>query len=154
MRPTLRKWGKPRSKFWITDHQAEIQTQDLPNTMQLWRSVSWLNYGKISWTVFHFRVQNLRIPSPPPCRPFLGPTQPPFLLAPGDLRPKSETDHSPPSWVEVKNAWSYTSIPMSSRRGAFIYPITPSEIRTPPRYLYTNLLSPIPQPYNNWFIAN
>jgi hypothetical protein len=26
-------------------------------------------------------------------------------------RPKSEADHSPPSSAEIKNAWSYTSIP-------------------------------------------
>jgi hypothetical protein len=30
---------------------------------------------------------------------------------PGIRRPGNEADHSPPSSAEVKNAWSYTSIP-------------------------------------------
>jgi hypothetical protein len=46
----------------------------------------------------------------------LGPTQPPVQCVPGVLsleenRPGCEADHSPPSSVEVKNAWSYTSTP-------------------------------------------
>jgi hypothetical protein len=49
-------------------------------------------------------------------RPALGPTQPPIQWVPGALslgvkRPEREADHSPPSSVEAKNAWSYTSIP-------------------------------------------
>jgi hypothetical protein len=49
-------------------------------------------------------------------RPALGPTQPPVQWVPGALslvvkRPGREADHSHPSSVEVKNAWSYTSIP-------------------------------------------
>jgi hypothetical protein len=37
----------------------------------------------------------------------------------GLKQPGLEADHSPPSSAEVKNAWSYTSIPnTSSRRGA------------------------------------
>jgi hypothetical protein len=49
-------------------------------------------------------------------RTALGPTQPPIQWAPGALslgvkRPGREADHSPPSSAEVKNAWSYTSIP-------------------------------------------
>jgi len=49
-------------------------------------------------------------------RPALGPTRPPIQGVPGTLslgvdRPGSETEHSPPSNSEVKNAWSYTSIP-------------------------------------------
>jgi hypothetical protein len=44
----------------------------------------------------------------------LGPTQPPIQWAPGALslgvrRPVREADHSPPSSVEAKNAWSCTS---------------------------------------------
>jgi hypothetical protein len=47
-------------------------------------------------------------------RPVLRPYQPPIQWIPGDLslgikRPRRETDHSPPSGAEVKNAWSYTS---------------------------------------------
>jgi hypothetical protein len=43
----------------------------------------------------------------------LGPTQP-IYWEPGALslavkRPERESDHSPPSSAEVKNAWSYTS---------------------------------------------
>jgi hypothetical protein len=46
----------------------------------------------------------------------LGPTQPPIQWVPGALslhvkRPGREADYSPPSSAEVKNAWSYTSIP-------------------------------------------
>jgi hypothetical protein len=49
-------------------------------------------------------------------RPVLGPTQPPIQWTPGALsvgvkRPGREADHSPPSSVEVKNEWSYTSTP-------------------------------------------
>jgi hypothetical protein len=41
---------------------------------------------------------------------------PPIQCVPGDFflgvkRPGRETDHSPPSSAEVKNAWSYTSTP-------------------------------------------
>jgi len=47
-------------------------------------------------------------------RPDLGPIQPPIQWVPGALslrmkRPGREADHSPPSIVEVENAWSYTS---------------------------------------------
>jgi hypothetical protein len=56
--------------------------------------------------IFHFAIQS---------RTALGPTQPPIqwvpaVLSPGVKRPGCEADHSPPSSVEVKNAWSYTSI--------------------------------------------
>jgi hypothetical protein len=52
-------------------------------------------------------------------RPALGPTQPPIRWVPGALspevkRPGREADHSPPSSVEVKNAWRYTSTPNTS----------------------------------------
>jgi hypothetical protein len=45
----------------------------------------------------------------------LGPTQPiqwvPGVLFLGKKRPGHEADYSPPSSVEIKNAWSYTSTP-------------------------------------------
>jgi hypothetical protein len=49
-------------------------------------------------------------------RPALGPTQPPIQCVPGALslgikRPGREADHSPPSSVEVKNMWIFTSTP-------------------------------------------
>jgi hypothetical protein len=49
-------------------------------------------------------------------RTALVPTQPPIQRVPGFLslrvkRPGCEADHSPPSSAEIKNAWSYTSIP-------------------------------------------
>jgi hypothetical protein len=49
-------------------------------------------------------------------RPALGPTQPPLHWVPGALslgvkRLRREADHSHPSSADVKNAWSYTSIP-------------------------------------------
>jgi hypothetical protein len=42
--------------------------------------------------------------------------KPPIQLVPGALflglkRPECEADYSPPSIVEVKNTWSYTSAP-------------------------------------------
>jgi len=48
--------------------------------------------------------------------PALGPTQSPIQWAPGIIstvikRPGREADHSPPSTVEFKKAWSYTSTP-------------------------------------------
>jgi hypothetical protein len=48
--------------------------------------------------------------------PALGPIQAPIQWVPGALSlgikwPGRETDHSPPSGAEVKNAWSYTSTP-------------------------------------------
>jgi hypothetical protein len=44
------------------------------------------------------------------CRPTVGPTQP-QPLNPRVKRPGSEADHSLPPSAEVKNEWSYTSIP-------------------------------------------
>jgi hypothetical protein len=49
-------------------------------------------------------------------RPALGPTQSPIQWVPGALflgikRQGREADHSPPSSAEVKNPWSYASIP-------------------------------------------
>jgi hypothetical protein len=49
-------------------------------------------------------------------RQAMEPTQPPIQRVPGVLslgvkRPGRETDHSPTSSAEVKNAWSYTSTP-------------------------------------------
>jgi hypothetical protein len=49
-------------------------------------------------------------------RPGLRPTQPPIQWVPGAFslevkRPGLEGDHSHPSSVEVKNAWSYTTTP-------------------------------------------
>jgi hypothetical protein len=44
-------------------------------------------------------------------RPGLGPTQPPVQWLPGEKRPGSEADHSPPSSAEVKNAWTNTYTP-------------------------------------------
>jgi hypothetical protein len=49
-------------------------------------------------------------------RPTLGPTQPSIQWVTGSLslgvkRPGLEADHSPLSSAEVKNAWSYTSLP-------------------------------------------
>jgi hypothetical protein len=49
-------------------------------------------------------------------RPDLGPTQPPVQGVPGALslgikRRRRETENSPPSSADVKNAWSYISTP-------------------------------------------
>jgi hypothetical protein len=49
-------------------------------------------------------------------RTALGPTQPPIKwvlesLSLGVKRSGREADHSPPSSADVKNAWSYTSVP-------------------------------------------
>jgi hypothetical protein len=66
-------------------------------------------------------------------RAVLGPIQPPIQWVPGALSPRvkqvgREGDHSLPSSVEVKNAWSYTSTPpyvfmalyLAKKRGNFI----------------------------------
>jgi hypothetical protein len=70
-------------------------------------------------------------------RTALGPTQPPLQWVAGALslgvkRPGRETDHSPPSTAEVKNAWSYTSAPqyvfmawcLVKHRGNFTFTFT------------------------------
>jgi hypothetical protein len=49
-------------------------------------------------------------------RPALGSTEPPIQWVPGALslgvkRPVRDADHSPPSSVEIKNAWIYTFTP-------------------------------------------
>jgi hypothetical protein len=77
------------------------------------QSVRRLGYGlddRGSFPVFPFVTA---------CRPALGPTQPPVQWVPGVVyrgvkRSGREADHSPPSSVEVKNAWSYTTTPSAS----------------------------------------
>jgi hypothetical protein len=39
-----------------------------------------------------------------------GTTQSPIQWVPGVKRPGRETDHSPPSSTEIKNAWSYSQV--------------------------------------------
>jgi hypothetical protein len=77
-------------------------------------------------------------------RPVLGPNQPPIQWVPGVLspevkRPGRETDHSPPSNAEVRNAWRYTStLNMSSWHGTCLstgtslpyHPITSKNMKT------------------------
>jgi hypothetical protein len=58
-------------------------------------------------------------------RTALGPTQPPIQCVTGALslgvkRPGRESDHSPPSSDEVKNAWSYTSTPTIRLHGVVL----------------------------------
>jgi hypothetical protein len=58
-------------------------------------------------------------------RTALGPTQPPIQRVPGVLslgvkRPGREADHSPQYSAEVKNAWSYTSIPAIGLHGVVL----------------------------------
>jgi hypothetical protein len=58
-------------------------------------------------------------------RTALGSTQRPIQWVPGALslgvkRPVREADHSPTSNAEVKNAWSYTSIPPVRLHGAVL----------------------------------
>jgi hypothetical protein len=58
-------------------------------------------------------------------RTALGPTQPPFQWLSGALslgvkRLVRGADHSPPSSAEVKNAWSYTSIPPTRLHGVVL----------------------------------
>jgi hypothetical protein len=68
----------------------------------------------------------------------LGPTQPPIQWVPralslGVKRPGREADHSPPSSAEVKNAWSYTSIPLICLHGLVLSQSTGTTL---PLYLY------------------
>jgi hypothetical protein len=44
-------------------------------------------------------------------RPVLGPTHPPIQWVPGVKQPVRETDHSPPTFIEVRKTWIYTSTP-------------------------------------------
>jgi hypothetical protein len=58
-------------------------------------------------------------------RPVLGPTQPPIQWVPGALslgvkRPGREADNSLPSSAEVKNMWSYASIPSIRLHGVVL----------------------------------
>jgi hypothetical protein len=53
-------------------------------------------------------------------RPVLGPTQPPIQWVPGVQRTGRESDHSPPSSAEVKNALSYTSAPAIRLHGVVL----------------------------------
>jgi len=58
-------------------------------------------------------------------RPTLGPKKPPIqwipeALTPRTKRPGREADHSPPSRVKVKNAWSYTSTPPVGPHGVVL----------------------------------
>jgi hypothetical protein len=58
-------------------------------------------------------------------RSALGPIQPPIqwvlgASSPGLKQPGREADHSPPSNVEVKNAWGYTSTPLTRLHGVVI----------------------------------
>jgi hypothetical protein len=58
-------------------------------------------------------------------RPVLGPTEPPVqgvagALSLGVKRPRPETDYSPLSSAEVKNAWSYTSTPPIRPQGVVL----------------------------------
>jgi hypothetical protein len=58
-------------------------------------------------------------------RPDLRPTQPPLqrvptVISPGVKWPRREADHSSPSSAEVKNAWSYTSIPLIQLHSAVL----------------------------------
>jgi hypothetical protein len=55
----------------------------------------------------------------------LGPTQHPIQWVPGVpslgvKRPGRAADHSPPSSIEVKNAWSYTSNPSICLHGVVL----------------------------------
>jgi hypothetical protein len=58
-------------------------------------------------------------------RPALGPTQSSIQWVPGTLypsvkRPGRETDHSPPTNAEVKNAWSCASTPSTRLHGVVL----------------------------------
>jgi hypothetical protein len=84
------------------------------------QSVQWLGYGLDNRGSIHARGTDF-FSSPlhlftTSSRTALRPTQPPIQWVPGALslrvkRPGCEAEHSPPSSAEVKNAWSYTSIP-------------------------------------------
>jgi hypothetical protein len=82
---------------------------------------------------------------PTASRPALGPTQPHIQWVPGVLssrvkRPGREVDHWLPCSAEVKNAWSYTSIPSTSLgRGA--ESSTGTTLPLPHTYLSSALLS-------------
>jgi hypothetical protein len=73
-------------------------------------------YTSIVMYEFEFTLTDLRPHYLTASRTALGPTQPPIEWVPAALSPGvkqlgRETDHLPPSSAEVKNAWSYTSIP-------------------------------------------
>jgi len=79
----------------------------------LWR----LGYGLDDHGLIPGRGNNAILFSAPP-RPdrFWAPPQPPIhwipvALSPWIKHPEREADRPPPSSAEVKNAWSYTSIP-------------------------------------------
>jgi hypothetical protein len=72
----------------------------------------YFNGSQISFLVYDIYIpSNITV-----SKTALGPTQPPIQCVPGALslevkRPGRKADHSPASSADVKNAWSYTSIP-------------------------------------------
>jgi hypothetical protein len=74
-----------------------------------------LGYG-LDGSWFEFRQRLVIFLFPTASRPVLELTQPPIQWVPGALSlglksPGRESDQSPPSSAEVKNAWSYTFTP-------------------------------------------
>jgi len=58
-------------------------------------------------------------------RPAVEPNQPAIQWVPGDTspglkQPENEADHSPPSIAEVRNSWSYITVPPVSLHGVVL----------------------------------
>jgi len=95
-----------------------------------------------------------------PFAPGSGPAQPPIqcvsgVLLPAIKQPGYEADHSHPSRVEVKNAWSYTSSPqyvfmvwylVKHRRFIIVLTRVPTPIMEPEGSCRIHKSAPIPWP--------
>jgi hypothetical protein len=64
-------------------------------------------------------------------KPALKPNQPPtkwlLMVLPPVKGPEQEVDHLPPSIVDVKNVWSYTSTPSTCHQGTHRANFTPAD---------------------------
>jgi hypothetical protein len=112
--------GMPKQwiRFWLPIRPIHLTERNrLTHLPAFWRYQSNLGWAT-GWTIGVLGFDSLRglgiFLFTTASRTAQRPTQPPIQWVPGPLslevkRSGRESDHSPPSSAEVKNAWSYTS---------------------------------------------